>query len=222
MRKFDHYEFTGILVPGVAIGIGAAIAFPALLTAGSIKDLSVGGFGILFIVSYVIGHLVQAIGNFLEKIWWKVFGGMPTDWIRTNPGHFMTPEQNLLLQQKISERLQVSSSGLDTLSSEQWATIRRQIYAEVSAAGRATRIDIFNGNYGLNRGLTVALLLTGAVLLITSPARYELVIAAFAASVLAAYRMHRYSIDYAHELLAQFLQLPAADASKGGGYAERK
>ena len=37
-----------------------------------------------------------------------------------------------------------------------WWPISRQVYADVGKNGKVERIDTFNGNYGLNRGLSAA------------------------------------------------------------------
>ena len=39
---------------------------------------------------------------------------------------------------------------------KKWWPISRQIYADVAKNGKPDRIDTFNGNYGLTRGLTAS------------------------------------------------------------------
>jgi hypothetical protein len=80
----------------------------------------------------------------------------------------------------------------------------REVYAAVADAKRAGRVDTFNGNYGLMRGLAAAIL----VLLIAAMAvgKGLLVAGAFAIMfLLALQRMHRFGKHYAMELFIQFL-----------------
>ena len=35
----------------------------------------------VLIFAYVIGHFIQIIGSVLEKGFWRLCGGMPTDWV---------------------------------------------------------------------------------------------------------------------------------------------
>src|SRR5438876_12294893 len=91
---------------------------------------------------------------------------MPTDWVRTRTRPLLAKEQIQALQAKLSTELNVKTT-IDTahLSSGAWYSITRQIYAAVAAQSRNSRVDIFNGNYGLNRGIASALLI-GLILLL--------------------------------------------------------
>src|SRR5206468_10104956 len=79
-----------------------------------------------------------------------------------------------------------------------------EVYSVVVDAKRASRVDIFNGNYGLMRGLSAAIL----VLLIASAATARglpVAAALVLALLLALQRMHRFSRHYARELFVQFV-----------------
>ncbi|MBL8809844.1 MAG: hypothetical protein JNM43_06665, partial [Planctomycetaceae bacterium] len=89
-----------------------------------------------------------------------------------------------------------------------WYGITRQIYAAVSAAGRAGRVDTFNGNYGLNRGLAASLLTIAILVLFTGRSNWPYSVGLLLGAIAALYRMHRFARHYARELFVQFLQLP--------------
>lgn len=214
MRQFDFYEFSGILVPGATALVGSLLLFPDVLKPESIKDFSVGGLGLFVVLAYVLGHLVQAVGNGVESGWWSVWGGMPTDWARTKPERLLAPCQLDALEKTAKERLWFEGLQIAQCAASHWYAITRQIYAEVAGAGRADRIDVFNGNYGLNRGIASALLVVLPVAFIKSPVDWAFVGGAGVAVILAIYRMHRFARHYARELFVQFLQLPAREPSK--------
>src|SRR3989304_5458803 len=101
MRKFDFYEFAGILVPGTLFLAGLVYFWPGVIASDSLDKISIGGLGLFTLLAYVSGHLIQAIGDWIEEGWWLAGGGTK----------------------------------------------------------RASRVDTFNGNYGLHRGLVAAALL---------------------------------------------------------------
>jgi len=87
--------------------------------------------------------------------------------------------------------------------------VAREVYSIVSSVGKANRIDTFNGNFGLLRGVAAAVLvLFVAAALIAKGARILAVLAAL--FVLAIERMHRFSRHYAIELFVQFLLVKGA------------
>jgi hypothetical protein len=211
MRQFDFYEFTGILVPGVAALAGVLMLVPGLMPMAAVKDFSIGGFGLLVVLAYVAGHLVQAVGNLAEWLWWKAWGGMPTDWVRKNATCLLAEAQAAMLPKAIAEQLKLPDVDPRATSREQWYSITRQISAAVDAAGRGSRIQTLNGNYGLNRGLVAALVVVLVMALIATPADWGVLGGLGVAIGLALARMHRFGKHQARELLVQFLQLPARE-----------
>lgn len=206
MRNFEFYEFTGILIPGTVTLLGLSYFFPSghqFLTA-----LSFGDFGLFLILAYATGHLTQAIGNLLENIWWKLWSGMPTDWVRSGSYGIISDTQRDILFSKIKDNLKskVDKEHSD-IAKKEWVGISRQIYSSLSKENRTKRIDIFNGNYGLHRGLAASFL----ILLILMPIilgifinKVEFVL--FFAFMLSLYRMHRFARYYARDLFVEFLQ----------------
>lgn len=214
MKQFDFYEFTGILIPGATVLTGAVVLFPGWGLPALIKDTSVGGLGVFVVLAYVLGHLVQAVGNGVESVWWKLWGGMPTDWLRTKPERLLAPSQINALEKAVKERLGLDDLQIAHSNAGQWYAVTRQIYAEVAGAGRAGRIDVFNGNYGLNRGIGAGLLVVLVIAVIKWPVDWTIAGGVTVAMALATYRMHRFARHYAREVFVQFLQLPARDLNK--------
>lgn len=161
------------------------------------------------ILAYVLGHLVQAVGNAVEWVWWKTLGGMPSDWVRTCPSRLLAESQLPALEDSIARRLGIGGVSVADITAKNWYAITRQIYADVAAAGRAGRVDVFNGNYGLNRGIAAALLVVLVAVLMRDLHSWKFALAVLGGFLLTLYRMHRFGQHYARELFVQFLQLPA-------------
>jgi len=209
MKSFDFYEFTGIITPGCIILAGLIFLYPELQIIGDLKNVTIGGLGIFVILAYAAGHLTQAIGNAIEWLWWKALGGMPTYWICNKKGSLLSELQIKSLEEGLPSKLGLKSTiALDKITNKEWFAITRQIYAAVSAHSRSGRIDTFNGNYGLNRGIASALLIISILSIIQNQCLWKISLIIFAGACIALYRMHRFAKHYARELFVQFLQLP--------------
>lgn len=71
--------------------------------------------------------------------------------------------------------------------------------------GKVERIDTFNGNYGLNRGLSTACV--ALAIAAATQAQWYIVIGLLALAIVFAYRAYRFGVNYARELYLQFLVL---------------
>jgi hypothetical protein len=210
MRQFDFYEFVGVIVPGAVFLTGVALAWPDAAESNRLLDLSVGGLGLGVVLAYGAGHLVQALGNLIEKGWWGAWGGMPSDWPRSGKRPLLAPQQVPVLEERVRGLLGQPDFRLGaTLKTREWYAIVRQIYAVVQRAGAAGRVDVFNGNYGLCRGLAAGLVaLIPALALIDWPG-WGVSLLLLAGAGVALYRMHRFGVHYGRELFVQFLATPA-------------
>ncbi len=220
MRKFDFYEFTGVVLPGVVLLVGAALILPGGREVLDPAAISSGGLGLLLVFGYVAGQLVQALGNGLERAFWSLEGGMPTDWTRSGPERLLASRQIEQLGRKLAVLLG-TAEPVDPRSvpKKEWPAVVRQVYAAVAGARRNARVDVFNGNYGLHRGLAASFLVLfflEAFLVVIqkldgsfSPAGHArdgaILLLLLAAAAL--YRMRRFGIHYGRELLVQFLAL---------------
>jgi hypothetical protein len=215
MRAFDFYEFTGVIVPGTTVLVGAAVCSDPIKAVAFDKDLSVGTAALSVIVAYGLGHLIQALGNLIESIWWWAWDGWPSDWPRSGKHPLLSDEQtDILGAQLITKLRHKTADGFKSSSAEDWRSTVREIYAAVAGQGKSHRVDVFNGNYGLNRGLAAALIAVAVVVLVTHGwSLWAVALLLVAGAGIAMYRMHRFGVHYARELFVQFLQLPGAEAS---------
>lgn len=217
MRKFDFYEFAGILTPGTLLLAGLMYFWPGIVAPNELDKLSIGGLGMFTLLAYVAGHLVQAVGNWIEKVWWQLAGGMPSDWIRSGKVALLAPAQIQEMKVDLQERLRLTlPDKLSELSSGDWIGITRQVYAAVAAAKQSSRVDTFNGNYGLHRGLLAAAVVLLLASIPATAATMNSTVTLCIIGAVAATRMHLFGKHYGRELFVQFLQLPAKDSEKDG------
>jgi len=204
--RFDAYEFLGIVAPGAIVVFGASLVFPEVKAYIADSGVTVGGLGIFLILSYVVGHLVQAFGNLLEKAVWFPFGGMPTQWVLKRNQRLLATAQT----EKLFSAIRASHPGFDpegTTSRSDWFSITREIYARVSGVGKSARIDAFNRNYGLLRGIAASLLVSVVLAGILGLAGSSTLLLMVVALMLAIYRMYRFGVHYGRELFVTFLSL---------------
>jgi len=212
---FDPYDFVGVIAPGAIVAFVSMLVFPELQPIFLGDGFSVGALGLFVIVSFCIGHLVQGLGNGLEKLVWYFFGGMPTNWVIKEKQTLISSEQRALLAKRvralISDRF--SFAGL---SSKEWYSITRQIYAHTRQRGLTDRIDTFNRNYGFLRGIATAFPVSALLLAFSEHEpdyRYWVLLAL--GFVAALYRMFRFGRTYARELFVVFLALPVVSDPQG-------
>lgn len=207
MGKFDFYQIVGVIAPGILLQVGLGLLFPEISAVISLQSLTFGDLGIWLILAYIGGNLVQSVGNLLEKLWWKMWGGWPTDWVRSEKRVLISPNQSNLLRKLLAQMLHVEPpTRLSGFTQMEWASIVRQVHAEIVTQSSSERVFIFNSSYGLNRGvMTVLLLLSGASVLRGAPLCVALSLIATAG--LALLRMHRFGVLYARELFTQYLAL---------------
>jgi hypothetical protein len=207
-RTFDFYEYAGFIIPGTVIIVAAVWLFPESRALFSKEGVTLGELGLFVIVAYAAGQLVQAIGNYLEWIWWKPWGGMPS--VRVFCGKYLSADQRKRLLDALGPVL--GDADPCRLPQSERLAIVREIYSEVAAAGKAGRVDIFNGNYGLMRGLAAALVVTFILAIVAAKSLTILCVVAVLL-LLALHRMNRYGRHYATELFVQYLAIRAKTAT---------
>lgn len=206
---FSYYDFFGILAPGTVSLTGLLLLFGDLQSVRLLEGVSVGGLGVLAILGYATGHLVQAVGNLLEKLYWWSWGGMPSDWVRTG-NHDRLPiseAQMEKLREICTSKIGLSIEGpIQELSAGEWGGITSQIKAAIRTSGQAGRVPIFNSKYGFHRGLTASLLMIAPAAVFAD----RLLIGAVSVLgvLVTGYRMHRFARYYARELFVQALEIP--------------
>jgi hypothetical protein len=206
VNKMTFYEQVGIVIPGSVFLVGLLFYFPALNALMAKDGVTLGQFGIFLLLSYASGHLLAAVGNALEWTLWKIAGGMPTDWVtKANGTSLLSASQIEALATKANARLGVRIEKIPGMDRKTWFSISRQIYADVAKNGKPERVDTFNGNYGLNRGLAAATLALAVVSIAEGQRR---IAAAFVVvAVVYGYRAFRFARYYAREMYVQFLVL---------------
>jgi hypothetical protein len=206
-KNFSFYEQTGILIPGATLVFGLLFFFPEFRMLFFSDGVSIGGLGLFLLISYAAGHLAAALGNIMESCVW--LRGRPSNWVVREKNRLLSPEQMDSLEQLIKQRLRLDVAEIRGMSARQWFPISRQIYADVMSHGKPARIDSYDGNYTLNRGLAAALLALVLISLPFSETDWRVALGLLPIAVIYTYRMYRFGISYANELYAQFLLLPA-------------
>lgn len=219
---FDFYETVGIVIPGAIALVGAAAVSPTLdrwLLSGAI---SLGDFGLLLMLSYATGHLVHGVGNMLEALVYRGFGGSPSDWPRLGREGILSQSQCNRLVHRLRERDFIPVSSLRDISEADWRGIVIELAAMTRATGQTRRLDSFNRTYGLLRGLAAALLLVLLFLVASSGTNFselwQVKVALLLGFAVALYRMHRFSCHYARELFVQFLRLASVETPPSDGF----
>lgn len=212
VASFDSYEYVGVIVPGSIVVASAGWLFGAGPAGEALWNTTVGGLGIFVILAFVAGHLLQAVGNGLEAVWWRWRDGMPTDWIRDRPSTLISASQSEKLAGQIRAVLKLDLGGdVGAVPKADWHPIVRQVYAAVATSGRAERVDQFNRTYGLLRGIAAGCLSGTLLSLLELPDALGATILLGIATGLAIFRMDRFGRHYARELFVQFLQLPTKE-----------
>jgi hypothetical protein len=198
-KEISFYEFVGILMPGSIILFGTNF----ILLRGTKNELfdmaKIGETVVFLVLAYATGHFVQAIANILEKPLWWIFGGMPTDWL-LKPNRFkkkLFPEP---LNQQICDKVTAKYGGNVT-------HVGRLVYNHIFLNSKTGRIDVFNGNYSLFRGLTIASLLLGIISIPHYHLNWWQGILALSPSILMLRRMIRFANYYATETFRTFYNL---------------
>jgi hypothetical protein len=204
-RTFDFHEYAGFIIPGAVLTLGILLFFPDARAPFTKDGITFGELGLFVVVAYAAGQLVQGIGNLIEWLWWKPWGGIPSK--RVLAGHYLSPDQRKRLIEALKKDPKVNRD-LATADKAEYGGIVREVYAIISGAGKAARIDTFNGNYGLLRGLAAAFIALIAIALVLDKDLY-IVGALVILLALAIQRMHRVSVHYATELFTQYLLLRA-------------
>ncbi len=204
MKKPTFYEQLGIIIPGSLLLFGLVLFFPTVRDVLAKDGITVGQLGIYLLLSYAAGNLVAALGNVGEALW-KLAGGMPTDWITKSETTLVSPQQRELIEKRLRSRLGIEIKSLRGLDRKTWWPISRQIYAEVARHGKPDRIDTFNGNYGLNRGLSAGCVLLACIAATQHSWLYGALLLALA--VVYGYRAYLFGVHYGRELYMQFLTM---------------
>lgn len=208
-KAFDPYELIGIITPGVVLTLVLAIEAEQFRELLGVDGFGVGDLGLFLIVAFVLGHLVQAIGNLLDLMVWPI-GGLPTNRVRFPKQNLVTERQRDTLAERVSimEGLNIP---LENYSSAAWRAVMTRAYARVRNANRSIRIDIANRTYGLSRGLAAALAICLCWYGLQHREQQDALILLALMLAAAIWRMRRAGIHYARALIQEFIDLPTSE-----------
>lgn len=207
VKEFNLYDILGVLAPGAVVTVGLMTIFPETIPVLAKENLSAGELGFVVLISYVIGNLVAALGNFLERWYWWFRGGWPTDRAHQIGGKVLEVREIECLQEKLrSQRMIGKPEKVKDLARKDWWAITRRIYVGLAAKGAARRIDIFNAQYGMNRGIAAGFVVLIVLLLFQSGIHcWRIQAVLVACTILSFYRMERFACHYTAELLRSYL-----------------
>lgn len=210
LKELSFYEQAGLLLPGAILLFGLLLLIPELKPLFVDGGITIGGLGLFLLIAYALGHLVAAGGNLMEAVMWLPAGGKPTSWVR-NPRRtrLLTPSQHEALVAKVNARLGLRLDAIRGLTKREWEGHFGLLYRDVLKAGDCPRLETFNGNYGLNRGLAAALVTLMVVAAARQPENWLWYVAALAVAFAGyAFRTIRFGLYWAREVYLTFLLLP--------------
>lgn len=209
---FDQYEYIALIVPGTVVLLWAAVAWRRTAFLAGLKDVSIGGLGVLVVLAFIAGLGAAFVGGSIEKGIQHTIGNA-TDRIVQGREEPFDPQGVALINDRM-KKLLGRKDGLPQpgMSNAQSFALGRQMYAAVAAAGHAQRLDLFNRRYGLAFGLMGAFVICAALTWAGAGVARKLRPAACAAFVAAAalmfFQMQSFGWSYALELFVQFMKLP--------------
>jgi hypothetical protein len=209
VKELSFYEQVGIVIPGSLLLFGILFFMPEARPLFLKDGLTIGGFGLFLLIGYGAGHLTAAVGNLIETVAWLP-AGMPSQWPASGRGNLLGPELQRRVIEKLSKRHSITvPSG--NINRADWSGYWHIIYRDTNSVGPDTRIDAFNGAYGLNRGLAAASMLIALICALQQKTAWfvwsgTLVIIA----LLYLIRMRRFGVHFAREVFLRFVLLPDA------------
>lgn len=193
MKSFNLYEFAGLLIPGAFFIFCLPIILPELLPwlnntifKEANNELDFTNLGLLLVLSFVTGQLLQSIAGYLqEKFWWDKWNMKPTGWIRefkleenssminkvlykicnvklsklNNSPSLLSTSQIERLLNKINQTLSKSYGSLEEIEQDSWDKIVFEIEILLKDNKRGQEIAENIGHYNFFKGLIVCLLL---------------------------------------------------------------
>ena len=210
MKDLSFYEQAGIVIPGAVVLFGLLLLVPGFQPLFAKDGLTVGGLGLFLLIAYAAGHLVAGIANIFEAIIWWPVGGMPSNWVRRrHPRLFVERETDAVSAKLCARHGRITANVLD-LSRAEWRSCFALIYRDVLGSGSSGRVDVFNGNYGLSRGLAVAFLSMAVLACLLRPEGHWQIAASLCAiaAIISTTRMVRFGIHFSREVLYRFILLP--------------
>ena len=206
--SFDAYEYIGVIIPGALPTLAASLLIPEVASVISTDGVELGAFGIFLIVSYIVGHVVQLFGNWIETLEDLVGWGKDALVLNDARRPIRADRWQRFLSTLRSEGI-LEQGDMDTSS---WQGVRKEVYAILQADARTQRIDAFNRTYGMCRGMVAGTILTtGLILVLGGTEHLSKAVLTIVLLTLPLYiRMRRFSRYYFTEIINQFLAVKGA------------
>lgn len=195
-KEFSFFEFVGIIVPSTILLFFLNYILSKVYNLSVVDFSKLGDSLIFIIIAYGFGHILQGVGNYFEWLLWLIYGGMPTNWL-TKPNRF----GNTLFQTK--EREKLLAKIYNEFDEEPYKDYGRLIYTKLFTKKLTDRVDIFNGNYSLMRGISVSLLLL--FFLCTYYFSWKIALLPGMLFIISTIRMVRFAKYYAKEIYRTYL-----------------
>jgi len=198
-KNFSFYEFTGIITPSVILLYFLDLLLKKCYSEPLFDFSKLGESVVFFIIAYGLGQVLHSIGNLLENAIWLVFNGKPTNWLTKAPRFslklFDAGETKKIIDKLHQEFGKVEGKDYGMLA-----------YSKVYSQGKSERIDIFNGNYSMFRGLSVSFMILAIGMLWLCLGWWAFW--PFVFSIMALSRMIRFGKYYAKEVFRMYMMLP--------------
>jgi len=197
-KEFSFYEFTGIIVPSTIFLYSIKLIVEFVYKKHFFDFGKIGETAVFVVICYGFGHILQSVGNIFESLLWYVYKGMPTKWL-TNQNRFGKTLFETPLNQKIADKVkQKFGVGITDYG--------RLTNNYIFQKNMTARVDIFNGNYSLFRGLSVSFLLIAV--LCAYYFNWTITLISIIPFILSLLRMIRFAKYYATEVFRTFYNLP--------------
>ena len=195
-KEFSFYEFVGLIVPSVILLYSVQLLIFNGKGDHFFDSAKLGDSAIFIVISYGIGHILQFLGEkYARFIWKKYFGSEPTQWL-TTPNHqgkllFYDDAFNTEVATRIKVKFPHTVGDYGPLT-----------YNYLFQNNKTARIDIFNGNYSLFRGLSISFLTVALVSIFTL--NWFFAVIAIVLFVISGFGMVAFGRYYATEVFRTF------------------
>ncbi|MCX5920304.1 MAG: hypothetical protein NTW61_03110 [Candidatus Melainabacteria bacterium] len=200
--KFSSYEVVAIIAPGSVLASGLYVIFLLPLKHLPTELVGLGELGLIIFLSFALGHLVQALGNLLEKVFWRIFGGWPTNKILKPNQTLLSSDQRKRLVEAVKRDF---SLDFDLVSENDWKKTVREIDIRLQGNAAFDKVKQHNQTYGFTRGLASSFLVLAGITFTVQPLQWFPTLLCFLASILAFIRMYRFGMHYGQGLLQAYL-----------------
>ena len=202
---FGSYEYVSHIAPGTIVLLALAVGMPELKHwLGGEGGVDLGSLGVLIILAFIAGHISQGIGSLLEAPLWEIAGGHPTKNLAQKGSRYVNYKQRDRFLARVSANYGVPSERIDA---SVIFSLSREIYVYLLQHGRSGRIDMFNRQFGLYRGLSVAFFVCIIIAIFREPTPYTWMAMSLCACLVCIYRAWRFGHYYTRELVVEYLNL---------------